>query len=408
MTSDDSSIVPDDDARRRRMERLLDETEFDTELGLEMARDAQRLTAGEITEETFYERHPDAVVEEFGVDDRGIELLAESFDVDAAADGADDADGGSPLSTLARLAEDGDLPRREVMKKGGAAAAALTLGLSASGGDRAAAVGDDGGEGKQLGMVINLNNCDGCLACMVACQQENNTSGGANWMYVFTYEDEGQDDENFLVQPCQHCSDAPCEKVCPVGARHTREKDGLVLTDYDICIGCRYCQVSCPYGVNYFQWGEPDTPYGELDGDHTHDERGKWVDSRPPKGTMGKCTMCPSRQDGHRVRGRLHDGRHPLRGYERPRERAQQAPQPVQGGPGERSLGLREPEGTHRLDVPAPRRARHRPERRLRRQRAVRTRPTGRRTGHLRGGRPRGQPPGGGPGERIDGRRGGG
>jgi molybdopterin-containing oxidoreductase family iron-sulfur binding subunit len=173
--------------------------------------------------------------------------------------------------------------------------------------------------------------------------EENNTSTGANWMYVMTYQDEHTEEDNFVVRPCQHCSNAPCEKVCPVEARHTRESSdneeygGLVLTDYETCIGCRYCQVACPYGVNYFQWGEPDIDYDDPpftekhDGkgstykgatedaqqelfnmnreernealvesnDHVFDDRGLRVDSRPVRGTMGKCTMCPSRQDGH-------------------------------------------------------------------------------------------------------------
>ncbi|WP_331713987.1 4Fe-4S dicluster domain-containing protein [Halobacterium sp. CBA1126] len=86
--------------------------------------------------------------------------------------------------------------------------------------------------------------------------------------------------------------------MCPVGARHTREEDGLVLTDYEICIGCRYCEVSCPYGVNYFQWGEPDVPESEIDDDHQIDDRGRWVGARPPEGVMGKCTFCVDRQDG--------------------------------------------------------------------------------------------------------------
>jgi molybdopterin-containing oxidoreductase family iron-sulfur binding subunit len=60
----------------------------------------------------------------------------------------------------------------------------------------------------------------------------------------------------FLPRPCQHCDNAPCVKVCPVGARYKRE-DGLVLTDFDRCIGCRYCQVACPYEVNYFNWKQP-------------------------------------------------------------------------------------------------------------------------------------------------------
>jgi len=126
--------------------------------------------------------------------------------------------------------------------------------------------------------------------------------------------------------------------VCPVRARHTRQKDGIVLTNYETCIGCRYCQVACPYGVNYFQWGDPDVEMGRLEfldatpdqvqsmdagdgpeyragtyaeegserhealsgaNDHVYDARGWWVDSRPPTGVMGKCTFCPSRQDDH-------------------------------------------------------------------------------------------------------------
>jgi len=152
-------------------------------------------------------------------------------------------------------------------------------------------------------------------------------------MYVMAWEDDnhhGQEgseydvytdfnmgsDFNMLVRPCQHCTDAPCEKVCPTTARHTRDKDGLVLTDYDVCIGCRYCQVACPYGVNYFQWDEPDTAYEDIDGledpdnpdqithaEYDHGER--WVDSRAPRGTMSKCTMCPSMQDGKQGEGKV-------------------------------------------------------------------------------------------------------
>ena len=275
-----------------RAESILADVEFDTDLGIELAKDAQRVVADEMDEAAFHEKYHEAILSEFGEDERE---LADVFD--GLGEGVDEAQTGLG-EKLTSLADD-DQSRRELLVKGGAAALGLSV-LAGAGDDtaRAGSPADDDDEGVQWGMTINLNNCDGCLACMVACEQENHTSAGANWMYVFTYEDDFQDDENFLIRPCQHCSDAPCEKVCPVGARHTREKDGLVLTDYDICIGCRYCQVSCPYGVNYFQWGHPDTPQDALDPTHTHDERDKWVDSRPPKGVMGKCTMCPSRQDG--------------------------------------------------------------------------------------------------------------
>ncbi|NIB98003.1 4Fe-4S ferredoxin N-terminal domain-containing protein [Halobacterium sp. R2-5] len=285
MPDPDDNPVSFDDDERERMERLLDDTEYDTELGVEMAKDAQRVAAGELSEAEFYRQYHDDVLEEFGEDDRELTGLLD----DAGGDGFGDR--------LSGLADDEGLSRREVLKKGGAAAVALGLFASADA-ENAAAAQDDEGEGTRYGMTINLNNCDGCLACVVACNEEHNTSAGANWMYVFTYEDEDQDDENFLVRPCQHCTDSPCTKVCPVGARHTREQDGLVLTDYDICIGCRYCEVSCPYGVNYFQWGEPDVPESEIDDDHQIDERGRWVGSRPPQGVMGKCTFCVDRQDG--------------------------------------------------------------------------------------------------------------
>jgi molybdopterin-containing oxidoreductase family iron-sulfur binding subunit len=145
-------------------------------------------------------------------------------------------------------------------------------------------------------MVIDLERCTGCLACVDGCHQENGTSDGVHWMYALPFVDENRDDVNFLVRPCQHCSNAPCVKVCPVAARHVRESDGLVLTDYDICIGCRYCEVACPYGVNYFQWAEPSSSGGGFDGER-HDAHGRAVIGSPPRGVMGKCTFCPQRQD---------------------------------------------------------------------------------------------------------------
>ncbi|MFQ6030493.1 MAG: 4Fe-4S dicluster domain-containing protein [Dehalococcoidia bacterium] len=110
----------------------------------------------------------------------------------------------------------------------------------------------------KFGMVIDLERCVGCRACMEACKVENNTPEGAFWMYVFRLE-EGEFPETelqFLPRPCQHCDNAPCVKVCPVGARYKRE-DGIVATDWDRCIGCRYCEVACPYGVNYFNYQKP-------------------------------------------------------------------------------------------------------------------------------------------------------
>ncbi len=300
--ADDEVFHPLGEAWQDDLEELLDDTEYDTELGMEMGRDAMRVTEGELSEEEFHERYHEDVMEEFGEDERPIAS-------------PDDADGDGEASMLSRLAS-GDESRREVLKKGAAGVGFAGLGWGAvdqQEPERPAA--EDPGEvepdedATQWGMTIDLEHCDGCLSCVVACNQEHNWDEGANWMYVLAFEDgnvespepddyESVHDFNYLVRPCQHCTDAPCEKVCPTTARHTRDEGGLVLTDYEVCIGCRYCQVACPYGVNYFQWDEPDVDREELDEEQIYDERGRPVSRRAPKGVMSKCVFDPARQDG--------------------------------------------------------------------------------------------------------------
>ncbi|WP_247000977.1 4Fe-4S ferredoxin N-terminal domain-containing protein [Halosolutus gelatinilyticus] len=285
----DEAFHPLGEGWQNELEGALEETEYDAELGLEMAEDAMKVTKGELSEAEFYDRYHDDVVEEFGEDDRPIERPD---------------DGNRLEGTLSRLGVDEE-SRRDVMKKLGAGAGAVGLGAWGTTADdgqpSVAAVeeeGDGNVEGTQYGMAIDLEQCDACLSCVVACAEEHNWEQGANWMYVLDYEDTTPGGKKRLVRPCQHCTDAPCEKVCPTTARHTRESDGLVLTDYDICIGCRYCQVACPYGVNYFQWEEPSVPVEELEEDHMYDARGRWVGARGPRGVMEKCTFCATRQDG--------------------------------------------------------------------------------------------------------------
>jgi len=166
-------------------------------------------------------------------------------------------------------------------------------------------------------MVVDLERCQGCRACMEACKIENNTPQGAFWMHVFRLEEGTYPDTkmSFLPRPCQHCDSAPCVKVCPVGARFKRE-DGIVLTDYDRCIGCRYCELACPYGVNYFNWEKPkDNYYLDFDNPDVAAVTGGLI---PPyknpdldlpqgteermtaggghqKGVMEKCTFCVHR-----------------------------------------------------------------------------------------------------------------
>ncbi len=97
---------------------------------------------------------------------------------------------------------------------------------------------------------------------MVACKVENNTPQDIFWMYVFRLEEGEYPNVRiwFMPRPCMHCDNAPCVKVCPVGARYMRH-DGLVASDFDRCIGCRYCQVACPYGVTQFNWKKPADNY---------------------------------------------------------------------------------------------------------------------------------------------------
>ncbi|SIR83357.1 4Fe-4S ferredoxin N-terminal domain-containing protein [Natronorubrum thiooxidans] len=312
MSTDDESFHPLGNEWEGELEEMLDDTEYDSDLGMKMAQDAMRVTKGELSEAEFHEMYHDDVMEEFGVDDRPTE---------AAYEQAQEEQKGTATRMLEAFEGDGEESRRETMKKMGVGAAAVGLGAwgtvddgpeaNLAAADDHSSYGKVENDGTQLGMVIDLERCDGCLSCVAACQEENQTDQGVNWMYVLDYEEPDGDNSgsrNRLVRPCQHCTDAPCEKVCPTTARHTRDKDGLVLTDYDVCIGCRYCQVACPYGVNYFQWDEPSVSTDEIkqtaddmgmDGDHMTDHRDRWVDSRAPRGVMSKCTMCPTRQDGH-------------------------------------------------------------------------------------------------------------
>jgi len=158
----------------------------------------------------------------------------------------------------------------------------------------------------RYGMAIDMSRCMGCRACVEACKVENNTPMGVFWMWLFRFEEGTYPNSKlrYMARPCQHCDNAPCVKVCPVGARFKRD-DGLVLTDADRCIGCRYCEVSCPFGVNYFNWKEPSKnqyfdwgskglPYRNPDHDIKYE--GRLVSGGNHfAGVMGKCTFCVHR-----------------------------------------------------------------------------------------------------------------
>ncbi len=173
---------------------------------------------------------------------------------------------------------------------------------------------------RKLGMVIDLNRCIGCRSCAVVCKIHNSLPPGTWWQRVETTGSKEhmipageypELSEVYLPVPCQHCEKAPCVKVCPVGATWQRE-DGIVLVDYERCIGCRYCMTACPYGVRQFNWQDADDSFREgfrnagFKGDwftekdyrygyplehRTKDDRLVFAPKRP-KGVVEKCTFC--------------------------------------------------------------------------------------------------------------------
>ena len=166
-------------------------------------------------------------------------------------------------------------------------------------------------------MVVDLDRCSGCEACVVACHAENNirisgeeeaAEGRAiNWIRIERYWEGDYPDvkAKFLPVMCQHCDDAPCEPVCPVYASyHTPE--GLNAQVYNRCIGVRYCGNNCPYVARQFNWFAPswDEPLTEQLNPDVSVRSG---------GVMEKCTFCVQRirsgkEAAHKEGRRVRDG----------------------------------------------------------------------------------------------------
>jgi molybdopterin-containing oxidoreductase family iron-sulfur binding subunit len=157
-------------------------------------------------------------------------------------------------------------------------------------------------------MVIDLDKCTGCQACVTACHAENNvpnpdatsaaTGRVIHWMRLITSNEGSYPDVKVrhLPQPCMHCDQPPCIKVCPVGATQI-SSEGIVGQIFSRCIGCRYCTTACPYTVRYFNWFRPRWPAGM--------ERYLNPDvSVRPVGVVEKCTFCHHRLQKARERAR--------------------------------------------------------------------------------------------------------
>lgn len=140
------------------------------------------------------------------------------------------------------------------------------------------------------GMAINLDRCIGCEYCMRACSATNDVKPDKTWNIVVK-EQNTAGQPFYFSRPCLHCQNAPCVEVCPVKATFHRE-DGLVIMDYERCIGCRYCEVACPYDARKFNWearAEDDNPYVPAWGTPEVERR--------PRGVVEKCTFCIHRID---------------------------------------------------------------------------------------------------------------
>lgn len=139
---------------------------------------------------------------------------------------------------------------------------------------------------RKLGLVIDLDTCVGCHACVISCKGWNTENYGAplsdqdaygvnpsgtflNRVHTYEVEAEGVAAQTVhFPKSCLHCDDAPCVTVCPTGASYKRQEDGIVLVNEDACIGCGLCAWACPYGAR------------ELD---------------KAEGVMKKCTLCVDR-----------------------------------------------------------------------------------------------------------------
>jgi anaerobic dimethyl sulfoxide reductase subunit B len=124
----------------------------------------------------------------------------------------------------------------------------------------------------QYAFSFDVSRCSGCMACTVACQDQNDLSSDdvVAFRHVTKYE-EGAFPAARIFHfslSCQHCGDAPCLAACPAGAIFREEADGAVLVNRDLCVGCHSCELACPFGAPKF----------------------------PRDGKMAKCDLCRDRQ----------------------------------------------------------------------------------------------------------------
>jgi menaquinone reductase, iron-sulfur cluster-binding subunit len=160
----------------------------------------------------------------------------------------------------------------------------------------------------RYGMVVDIDGCNGCGACTLACAAENNippvperatSRTGLAWMRVERLTDrspEGTPRVAFVPMMCQHCGrDTPCVHVCPQNAVEVDPKTGIVAQIPVRCLGCRYCMAACPFHARAFNWWDPQWPKG------MEDTLNPGVSTRS-RGVVEKCNLCHGRLQAARER----------------------------------------------------------------------------------------------------------
>ena len=210
--------------------------------------------------------------------------------------------------------------------------------------------------GVVFGYAINISKCRGYRDCVHACVRENNLSRDTQYIRVVEMHEGSLDLRHgdhyydagdrcrarasyYLPMQCMQCDNPPCVKACPVEATWM-EPDGIVVVDYDWCIGCRYCMAACPYQARHFNWGDPDAAAGRDQSRHPLPRQPTASARRGGEVSLLRAAHPrgpPARLPGGLSHRRAHF-RQPARSGQRdPLRAGEQGGVPPQGGSGDRA-----------------------------------------------------------------------